>query len=31
MENLNLKDEVLNYYFLKIKDLIRKNRNVKYI
>jgi hypothetical protein len=31
MENLNLKNELLNYYFLKIKHLTRKNHNVKYI
>ncbi len=31
MENLNLKDRLLNYYFFKIKDLTRKNHNVKYI
>jgi len=24
MENLNLKDELLNYYFCSIKDLIKK-------
>jgi hypothetical protein len=31
MENLNLKDEVLNYYFHLVKDLIRKNHNSRYI
>jgi hypothetical protein len=31
MENLNLKDELLNYYFHLVKDLIRKNHNSKYI
>jgi hypothetical protein len=31
MENLNLKDEFLNYYFCWIKDLIRKNHNSSYI
>jgi hypothetical protein len=30
MENLKLKDELLNYYFC-IKDLIKKNRNSSYI
>jgi hypothetical protein len=31
MENLNLKDELLNYYFHLVKDLIRKNQNSRYI
>jgi hypothetical protein len=31
MDNLNLKDELLNYYFHSIKDLIRKNHNSRYI
>jgi hypothetical protein len=31
MENLNLKDDVLNYYFHLVKDLIRKNHNSRYI
>ncbi len=31
MENLNLKDELLNYYFHFEKDLIRKNHNSRYI
>jgi hypothetical protein len=31
MEKLNLKDELLNYYFHSIKDLIRKNHNSRYV
>jgi hypothetical protein len=31
MENFNLKDELLNYYFHSINDLIRKNHNSRYI
>jgi hypothetical protein len=31
MENLNLKDELLNYYFHLVKDLIKKNQNSRYI
>jgi hypothetical protein len=31
MENLNLKNELLNYYFHSVKDLIKKNNNSKYI
>jgi len=31
MENLNLKDELLNYHFHSVKDLIKKNHNSRYI
>jgi type IV secretory pathway VirB3-like protein len=31
IENLNLKYELLNYYFHLVKDLIRKNHNSRYI
>jgi hypothetical protein len=31
MENLNLKDELLNYYFHSVKDLRRKHHNSRYI
>jgi hypothetical protein len=31
MENLNLKDELLNYYFHFVKDFIKKNLNSRYI
>jgi hypothetical protein len=31
MENLNLIDKILNYYFHLVRDLIRKNHNSRYI
>jgi len=31
MDNLNLEDELLNYYFHSVNDLIRKNHNSRYI
>jgi hypothetical protein len=31
MENLNLKDEVLRYYFCSIKDVTTKNHSTRYI
>jgi hypothetical protein len=31
MENINLKNELLNYYFHQVKDLIKKHHNSNYI
>jgi hypothetical protein len=31
METLNLRNELLNYYFHLIKDLLKKNHNSRYI